>query len=599
MKYLASSLLLLSFSAFAQQPVPPATTTLKAEARLVVVDVVVAGRDHVPVHGLKDSDFIVTDKGVPQKLRFFEEHTRPAANALPAPAPRMPLGTYTNYAAAPVDSTLNILLLDTLNTPVSDQNYYIGRVREFLKKLRPGSAVAIFSLGGQLRMLQGFTTDTDALLTALDKPRNRSSLLLDSPADGVQRTEGLDSLIEMEADAGQLTDNLVSLAEAAKALELKTRVLLTVDELSTLARYLSGISGRKNMVWATGGFSLSISPNSSAGTNAFEQVVSFESEFRKAIKLLAQSQTAVYTIEPQGLAAPPSGDVRNEFSSAAAANQADLAAFVASADVHGMMNMISDDTGGRAFYQTNAVGEATAQALEEGSTYYTLAFVPAADSHKQEFHKLTVKLAREGFELRYRRGYYPESPPPADTVTAGAVSAEVSMLRLRGAAMTAAMGHGLPGTTQILYKVRVLPATTSTEEVLAHANVPTKTGAAAIKPPYRRLLVDFSANPRDLTFERQEDGTYTARIRFATLLYLPDGRISNRVSNTIDTKLTPAGYVALRSTGFNYRQEISIPAKGDYSLRTGVQDMNSGRIGSVECDASAIRRLPPLPMDAK
>ncbi len=596
MKAFLYASLLLAGAAQAQTNVPPVTPTLRAQARLVVVDVVVTDKKHAAVHGLAQSDFTILDKGTPQTIRFFEEHTRPPASAALPPAPPMPPGTFTDYAAAPVDPTLNILLLDSLNTPVADQNYYNARVRDFLARIRPGSAVAVFALGSTLRLLQGFTTDRDALLAAVDATRNRSSPLLGSAADGISRADALDQGVAAEAEIATATsfnDGLALVAAESKALQLRTRVDLSIDELSILARYLSGIPGRKNLVWATGGFPLSIAPTVGGGFNSFHEVTSFEPQFHAAVKLLAQSQTAVYTVEPQGLAIPPSGDIRNSFPTAAAATQADVAVVGATADLHGMMNMVSNETGGRAFYYTNAVGDSTGQAIEEGSNYYTLAFVPAAPDHKQDFHQLSVKLAREGVDVRYRRGYYPELPTPAPAANASAPSAEVTAVRLRAVALSEAMGHGLPGSGQILYKVRILPAAAGTEPQSAQ---PVARRMVLMTPPFRRLLVDFAADPRDLSFTRGEDGKYTAHLRFVTLLYLPDGRLANRSSNAIDTTLTPAGYMALRATGFTYHQEISVPEKGDYSLRTGIQDLTTGRIGSVETDVSPIRRLaPPAP----
>ncbi len=505
---------------------------------------------------------------------------------MPGPAPAMPPGTFTDYAAAPTDSTLNILLLDSLNTPTTDQNYYNLRVRDFLSRLRPGSAVAIFSLGPTLRLLQGFTTDHESLRAAVNTPRNRSSPLLASAADGVNRADALDQAIAAEAEIATPTsfnDGLALVAAESSALQLRTRVDLSIAELSTLARYLSGVPGRKNLVWATGGFPLSINPTIGGGFNSFHEVTSFEPQFRNAVKLLAQSQTAVYTIEPQGLVPPPSGDVRNAFTNAAAAAQADSATVPVTADIHGMMNMIADETGGRAYYYSNAVGDDTRRAIDEGSSYYTLAFVPAASDKKQDFHQLSVKLAREGYSLRYRRGYYPETPAAVTAGAPEAVSPQVASLRLRATALNEAMGHGLPGTAQILYKVRILPAAATPE---AESPQPVARRMVLMKPPFRRLLVDFAADPRDLSFTRGEDGNYLAHLRFVTLLYLPDGRLANRVSNAIDTTLTPAGYAALRQTGFGYHQEISVPEMGEYSLRTGIQDLTSGRIGSVEAEGS-------------
>jgi hypothetical protein len=62
--------------------------------------------------------------GAPQTIRHFEEHIYPELNAAPAePMPAMAPGVFTNFSPAPPASSLNVLLLDTLNTPLKDQAF--------------------------------------------------------------------------------------------------------------------------------------------------------------------------------------------------------------------------------------------------------------------------------------------------------------------------------------------------------------------------------------------------------------------------------------------------------------------------------------------
>src|SRR5260370_779704 len=130
-------LLLLVFSAStllapaqAGNPHPP-VQTLKATARLVVVDVVVTDKNQNPVHQLKQSDFTLLEANAPQTIRHFEEHIDPELNAAPAePMPAMAPGVFTNFSPAPPASSLNVLLLDTLNTPLKDQAFVRDQLRQ-------------------------------------------------------------------------------------------------------------------------------------------------------------------------------------------------------------------------------------------------------------------------------------------------------------------------------------------------------------------------------------------------------------------------------------------------------------------------------------
>ncbi len=46
--------------------------------------------------------------------------------------PKLPAGTFTDYSPVPPDDTLNILLLDALNTPTKDQSYVRNRLQEYV-----------------------------------------------------------------------------------------------------------------------------------------------------------------------------------------------------------------------------------------------------------------------------------------------------------------------------------------------------------------------------------------------------------------------------------------------------------------------------------
>ena len=122
---------------------------------------------------LHKQDFQILEDGKPQTIDFFEEHT---ARTLPPGAlvslPKMPPNVYTNVPPAPESDSINVLLLDALNTDKEDQIYVHNQIIHFLKTMQPGTRVAIFTLAGKLRMVQGFTTDTSVLRDALNNPKN-------------------------------------------------------------------------------------------------------------------------------------------------------------------------------------------------------------------------------------------------------------------------------------------------------------------------------------------------------------------------------------------------------------------------------------------
>ena len=99
-----------------QQPSSSAVPTLRAGTQLVIVDVVVTDKSQKPVHGLKVSDFSLTEENVPQSIKHFEEHAAlTPADATKFPTlPKMPPGVFTNYVPEPVNGAVNLSYFSTL-----------------------------------------------------------------------------------------------------------------------------------------------------------------------------------------------------------------------------------------------------------------------------------------------------------------------------------------------------------------------------------------------------------------------------------------------------------------------------------------------------
>ena len=70
----------------------------------------------------------------------------------------MPPGTFTNYIPVPTDGTLNILLLDTLNTPMKDQTFVRYQLQQYVKNADPHTRIAIFGLGTRLYLCLLYTS---------------------------------------------------------------------------------------------------------------------------------------------------------------------------------------------------------------------------------------------------------------------------------------------------------------------------------------------------------------------------------------------------------------------------------------------------------
>ena len=591
-----------------KQPSQSGAATIHSSAQLVIVDVVVTDKNQKPVHGLKASDFTLTEENTPQVLKHFEEHSAlTPADATKFPSmPKMPPGIFTNFTPEPVNGAVNLLLLDALNTPLKDQMFVRQQLLAYLNAAPPGTRIAIFGLTTRLTILQSFTSDP-ALLKAVASGSvgKNSPLLQDSVGGGGIQNSMADDMEDAGADATAV-DNLRQFDAQMQSFQLQLRAKYTLDAMSQLARYLSSIPGRKNLIWFSGSFPISILPDTTGNfSDPFAAVADSEEEFRETVNLLARSQVAVYPIDARGLFNSQVFDAstsRNYASSSrgTARMTQDLNKFSTdTASEHATMSEMADATGGHAFYNTNGLAQAVATAISNGSNFYTLTYTPANPGRDGKFRKIKVQLAREGVNLSYRHGYYADDPdkgppiinsqPSKSDITDSAVTAAAQDTLQN---MRVAMMRGSPTPTEILMKVAVYPtgSATQTEDNPASGNILSE----KTRGPFRRYSVSYAISPNDITFLRTPDGKVHADFELVIFVFNPDGLLVNRLSSDLHIASTLDDIRKNVAQGIQFRQEISAPARGEYFLRIVVHDFHRDHLGAVEIATSEVRNLTPI-----
>jgi VWFA-related protein len=586
--------LALCLAASAQSPTSQPIPTLKARTQLVIVDVVVTDSHQNPIHNLKAADFTLLENKDPQQIKNFEEHTTLSTTKL-QPMPAMPPGIFTNWSPTPVNSAVNILLLDTLNTPLQDQSFVHDQLKQYLKSSQPGARIAIFGLTTHLNLLQGFTSNPELLKTAINIKSLQTSPLLDDPVGGGAGLQPLSDTVSSFGNAPDMANTLANLKQfeaEQQSFQLQLRARYTLDALNQLARYLAGIPGRKNLIWFSGSFPINILPDADL-QDPFAAAAGFEDEFRETTNLLTLNQVAVYPVDARGLMVSPSFSAANSGSQygrdRSAASKEEAKFFQQTAAEHATMLKMAEQTGGKAFINTNGLSQAVATAIDAGSNYYTLAYSPTNTKWNGSFRKIKVNLQQQGYTLSYRRGYYADDPE-ASTKHYGATATTPATKPVDP--MHAAMMRGGPDPTQIILKVRVLPTSTTAEDKPAEGNV--LNPHLKIQGPYRRYDIDYAADSR-ATITQTSDGIYHLDVQFLTYVYDQDGNLINYADNNAHAKLSPETYAGLLQRGLPYHQEISVPVKGQYYLRIGIHDLNADRVGALEIPVASVKDLTPLP----
>jgi VWFA-related protein len=587
----------------AQQAAQPATPTIRAQARLVVVDVVVTDAKQNPIHNLKAADFTLLENNAPQQIKSFEEHAAPtdADIAKLPPMPKMLPGYFTNYTPAPSGGALNVLLLDTLNTPMDAQAYVRDQLLEYLKNAPPGAPIAIFGLTQRLILLQAFTSDP-AVLKASVVARDKAEMspLLDDPLNGTASesiTDFMKGTTRGDPIESQMTAAIKQTESQHNSQQLETRALLTLTAMDQLARYLESMPGRKNLIWFSGSFPLSLMPDGELA-DPFAYVANFAGEYRETTNLLTRAQVAVYPIDARGIVtntvhAASSG--ARDYSRTPHNFAKDQANFYNKLfSEHDTMQQMARDTGGRAFVDTDGLTKALGDAIASGASYYTLSYTPSDPRWNGKYRKIQIKLdSNRTATLAYRRGYYaddpdaPAKPGRESAASPNRPSAEVT-------AMTVAMMRGAPTPTEILLKTRILPAAGDPEPEVAKGNTLNPDPALKLKGPFRRILIDSEADPGALFFTTTPDGHHRCEVEFVTFVYNREGTVVDAIDTPAAANLTPERYAAILRSGLPFHQEISVPIQGEYFIRTAVHDMRTGRVGAVEVPVAAIANLPPL-----
>jgi hypothetical protein len=364
---------------------------------------------------------------------------------------------------------------------------------------------------------------------------------------------------------------------------------MTIEAMEQLARYLSAIPGRKNLIWFSGSFPIALDPDDSL-RSPFQAMRSYSDQMKQASELLSAARVAVYPVDARGLMTMPASDasysaatnmmadsgsvrtqgIKNVAASPPSSVARDNKSFLRQLQTsQAGMEQLADETGGKAYINTNGLKEAVAQAVENGSSYYTIGYVPAAKDFNGHYRKVKVRLDNGGYQLAYRQGYYadpPDKPSASLAATAGP--------------MTAATLYGAPPATQILFQARVLPAT---DPLLQGAKLPDTPGemAATLKKTAHRYVVDLIVDARTLALDEMPDGTHQTKMEIALVAYDKEGNRVNYLDPSYAVNIKSELFTQTVANGIRLRMALNLPA-GRISLRIAVRDIAAGRAGSLE-----------------
>lgn len=600
-----------------QSPAPDDDATLRINSRAVLVDVIVTDESGKPVKDLKKGDFVIKEQGKRQDVSYFEEHRGLSdAQARHIQLPAMPPNSFTNYSPISTPPAVNILLLDSLNTPATDQMYLRQSAENYLKGLKPGSRLAIFTLSLRLRVVEGFSDDPALLAKALGYHQNdrpEPAVLVPSIAESVAQ-DTMIGLMNQQLGAGPggttseapaaMIQSFEQFLRESQYAQTADREYRTTQALQQLATYLAAVPGRKNLIWLTGGIPLNMFGVSD---------MRFDDTVRNTVNLLAASRVALYPVDvrgtwtytvhsaenvvshvqatPQQLIGPAQGfppttqDPSNINSGHADVTttsgnltQQTMEESASNNSSNAAMDMVAQQTGGKAFYNKNNLTGIVNQVVSWSSNFYTLSYTPPEGKMDGTFRKIHVDTPGGKYILSYRRGYYAseEGRPGAsqavlDQVVKDATKAGADPLK-------PFMDFGLPQTDQILYAVHVSPAPGTS---------PTPSSATDVG----HFQVDFVVNLKDLDLKLDPaDGLHKGMLNLSVVVYDRYGQISSRKDNVVQLAVKPNVWEVFEKTGLQLHQDVEVPV-GEFWLRTGIIDDSTHRVGTMQVPFTSVHSI--------
>jgi VWFA-related protein len=554
--------------------------TLQLNSRITLVDVTVMDSHGAPVHGLKQSDFTIEEDGKPQTIHNFEE-IQMAPPTAARELPKLPPNIYTNYQPQPTGGAVNVLLLDALNTGPMDQTFVKEEATRYLKSMKPGTRIAVLGLSSHLRLLQGFTADPAILMAAVNAKKNNSmpSPFIDADSDDI--TASLMDVADADTSAG-----LQEFQNERNSFQQDVRTRVTLEALNQIAAYLSGIKGRKNLIWFAAGIPMQLFPQ--GGVSDLASMSDFTKEVRRTTDLLTEARVAVYPIDARGLFSNPANSAVNGgtgFSTGHGDSMAksNLAFITQTAHEQLGMEAVAEATGGVAYYNTNGLKEAVGKAVENGANFYTIAYIPPSSKYEGAFHQIKVKVREPELRLSYRRGYY------SDDIDHNAAMPGVPLATTEpepyGSNMIASMGRGVPTSTQLLFTLRVEPFTgvkNASGKILGELDPKLK------DKPLTRYDVQYSLPGKQVGVREEANGERSGELEFDIVAYDVYGKTITSLSNSIKLSLKPEQYLQLQKKPFQLLQELDLPP-GEIFLRVGVLDGVNEKVGTLEIPLTVVK----------
>ncbi len=386
------------------------------------LDVVVTDRKGNRIRGLTREDFEVYEDGVLQPLTnfyavdggrvvFFGDEAIPGVDppAAPAPAPVPAPSPIATPAPAPADPavaplpvprTRIVIFIDNLSLQPFNRNRVLRHVQAWVREnVKDNVEAMVVTWDRSLKVRRKFTNDGREISDVLKQQEDLSTLgqtRLSERADILRRIDDAQS------------ENEAFIEARSYANSYKNDIDFTVDALKKTVDQLAGVEGRKILLHVSEGLP------QSPGAEVFKYVQDkfrtqtgglSQFEFDKTpaflgiIRAANSAGVSMYMVDSSGLSVDSSISAENRTTGAK------LDHFIERTNMQSMLQLMAEETGGRAILNRNDVTTPLNDMRADYTSYYSVGY-RSLKSGGDRPRKVDVKMKQKGLVARSRRSYF-------------------------------------------------------------------------------------------------------------------------------------------------------------------------------------------------
>jgi VWFA-related protein len=509
--------------------------TVRAQTRLVVLDVLVTDSHGNPVKGLTLKDFQLRDEGSVRVLKTAEEHgiAAPAGSAAPAPAPAGGLSGPAVFSnKPPAGDVWNVLLLDHLNPSNELQSYAGQQLKKFVEQLPPEQPVALVVMGNPSKVAVPFSAGAAGVLKFLENKKSSASPPVPLGVDGLAVSIPMNTV--NHGAPASLAAPVGGHGSPPKGgggggpitpspeLDQDQQLRELLSSFAGLADWLSHYPGRKNVYWLSTGF-----PRLNQDTidpqipQPERRAGLFGREQQRMDKLLQNARIAVFPIDLSGVRIDRTGIV--EFQRI------------------GKLEDFAEQTGGVLRHNDNDIAEMLRQEFNRSRDFYTLTYTPSGKNWNGQLRKISLSVKQRGYQLAYRQGYYAVNanfkPPTMDD-------------------FNRALKHGVEQVNDVVFS--------------AHLNKDAS-----------HIVLDYFIDPASLQFATAAEGRHNADLDCEVTEYDASGNLLGTARAHSLARVPQKQWSQVSQAGLP--GHVVIPAEPKLAfLKVGIRDSATGRFGTLE-----------------